>query len=92
VIRDGDLPGAPGYIQAFFVRIDPKRPERVYFSTEAHGLFVSQDGGDRWERVKGLPFRAVQRVTFDPEDPGRVWVSTFGGGVWTGPALGNSER
>ncbi|OGG45425.1 MAG: hypothetical protein A3F84_06355 [Candidatus Handelsmanbacteria bacterium RIFCSPLOWO2_12_FULL_64_10] len=89
VIRDGDLPGTPGYIQAFFVRIDPERPERVYFSTEAHGLFVSQDGGDRWERVKGLPFRAVQRVAFDPEDPDRIWVSTFGGGVWTGPALGS---
>ena len=88
VVRDGDLPGSPSYIQAFFVTVDPRHPERVYFSTTAHGLWLSRDGGDRWEKIEGLPFRSAHRIAFDPEDADRMWISTFGGGGWTGPALG----
>jgi hypothetical protein len=33
-----------------------------------------------------LPFANAQRVSFDPRDPDRIFVSTFGGSVWEGPA------
>jgi hypothetical protein len=34
-----------------------------------------------------LPFANAQRVTFDPEDDSVIYVSTFGGSVWKGPAV-----
>jgi hypothetical protein len=36
--------------------------------------------------MMGLPFSNAQRVTFDPADPDRIYVTTFGGSVWRGPA------
>jgi len=88
VVRDGDLVGEPSWIQAFFVTIDPNNPDRIYFSTTAHGLWLSEDGGDTWSKFNGIPFNAVQQVTIDPRNPEKIWVSTFGGGVWHGPAKG----
>jgi len=34
-----------------------------------------------------LPFSNVQRVTFDPADDSLIYVATFGGSVWRGPAV-----
>jgi len=34
-----------------------------------------------------LPFDNIHRVTFDPQDENIIYVSTFGSGVWRGPAL-----
>ena len=50
------------------------------------GLWLSKDGGRTWKALDGLPFRNVQRVTFDPGDDSIIYVSTFGGSVWRGPA------
>jgi hypothetical protein len=36
--------------------------------------------------VPGIPFAGCQRVAFDPANAGTLWVTTFGGGVWRGPA------
>jgi hypothetical protein len=33
-----------------------------------------------------MPFKNCMRVAFDPRDERIVYVSTFGGGVWRGPA------
>ncbi len=33
-----------------------------------------------------LPFANAQRVRFDPADPSVIYVTTFGGSVWRGPA------
>lgn len=76
------------YTHAFFVTVDEQNPERVYLGATTHGLFLSEDGGETWREVLGIPFTACQRVTIDPQDRGIIWVSTFGGGVWKGPAEG----
>ena len=75
------------YVQAFFVTVNPQRPDVVYLGTATHGLFVTQDAGRTWREMRGVPFTACQRVAFDPQDPNTIWVTTFGGGVWRGPAL-----
>ena len=74
-----------GFTHAFFVTVDKTRPERVFLGAVTHGIFVSLDAGENWQELKGLPFAACQRVTIDPSDPGTMWVTTFGGGVWKGP-------
>jgi hypothetical protein len=33
-----------------------------------------------------MPFRNAQRVNFDSKDDSVIYVYTFGGSVWRGPA------
>jgi len=76
------------FTHAFFASVDPRDARRVYLGATTHGLFLSEDAGETWAEVRGLPFTACQRVAFAPEDAGTIWVCTFGGGVWKGPARG----
>ena len=49
------------------------------------GLWLSKDDGQTWKPMS-LPFVNAQRVRFDPANPDLIYVTTFGGGVWKGPA------
>jgi photosystem II stability/assembly factor-like uncharacterized protein len=51
--------------------------------------YRSDDRGETWERLKGYNFKWGKRVDPDPRDPGMVFIVTFGGGVWHGPAGGD---
>jgi len=77
----------PGYVHAKYPSIDPYRPGRVWVSTGTHGLFVTADGGKTWKRMAGPPFKGVNRIIVDPTDHEVIWATTFGGGVWRGPAM-----
>jgi photosystem II stability/assembly factor-like uncharacterized protein len=74
----------------FGAYLHPKRPGWIYMTlTEGApgaGLWLSRDNGATWKPMTGLPFSNAQRVTFDPADPDRIYVTTFGGSVWRGPA------
>jgi photosystem II stability/assembly factor-like uncharacterized protein len=84
-------PGGPSYLHASYPSIDPYQPQRVWISTGTHGLFVTTDAGKTFKEVKGVPFRGVNRVTVDPEDHATIWCSSFGGGIWRGPAAASEE-
>ncbi len=70
----------------------PQRPGWIYMTlTEGApgaGLWLSKDNGATWTPLDGLPFSNAQRVTVDPHDPDTIYVTTFGGSVWRGPAGG----
>jgi len=51
------------------------------------GLWLSQDNGQTWKAFSSLPFSNIQRVTFDPSDNDLIYITTFGGSVWRGPAV-----
>ncbi len=74
----------------FGAYLHPKHPGWIYMTlTEGApgaGLWLSRDNGATWKSIDGLPFSNVQRVTFDPADPDHMYVTTFGGSVWKGPA------
>ncbi len=76
--------------EVFGATVHPKRPDWVYMGlcegAPSHGLWLSKDGGESWEPFIGLPFRNIQRVSFDPDDDSIIYVCTFGGSVWKGPA------
>lgn len=51
--------------------------------------YRSEDMGNSWARIKGYNFKWGKRVDPDPRDPEKVFVVTFGGGIWYGPAKGD---
>ena len=48
-----------------------------------------QRGGESWQPFDDMPFFRVSRVDFDSDDAddSAIYVSTYGGGVWRGPAV-----
>jgi photosystem II stability/assembly factor-like uncharacterized protein len=53
--------------------------------------YRSEDKGETWKRIKGYNFKWGQRVDPDPRDPNKIFVITYGGGVWYGPAKGDDN-
>lgn len=53
--------------------------------------YRSEDRGNTWQRIKGYNFKWGKRVEPDPRNPGNVFIITFGGGVWVGPAKGDDQ-
>ena len=76
--------------ETFGATVHPTRPGWVYMTlceaAPGPGLWLSKDGGETWKPFLGLPFRNILRVHFDPVDDAIIYVTTFGGGVFRGPA------
>ena len=51
--------------------------------------YRSVDKGRTWSRIKGYNFKWGKRVQPDPVNPDKIFIITFGGGVWHGPAGGD---
>jgi imidazolonepropionase-like amidohydrolase/photosystem II stability/assembly factor-like uncharacterized protein len=51
--------------------------------------YRSEDSGNSWTRIKGYNFKWGKRVEPDPRDPEKIFIVTFGGGIWHGPAKGD---
>ena len=49
--------------------------------------YQSQDGGETWQRITGYDFKWGKRVDLDPRDSTKIFIITFGGGVWQGKAM-----
>lgn len=62
---------------------------KVYYSCGFNSsAYRSEDRGHTWKRIKGYNFKWAKRVDIDPRTPDNIFISTFGGGVWHGPAKG----
>jgi len=76
----------------------PKRKGWIYatccgWSPAAKGsLFLSKNSGQTWTAFEKLPFAQINRVDFHPANPDVIYVTTFGGSVWKGPAEPWSSR
>jgi len=51
----------------------------------------SADRGETWTRIEGYNFKWGRKIVCDPERPDMIYVATFGGSVWHGPAKGDPE-
>lgn len=69
---------------------DP-RNKRYYACGFNGSAYRSEDQGENWERIKGYNFKWGKRVDIDPRDPEKIFIITFGGGVWYGPAGGDAS-
>jgi photosystem II stability/assembly factor-like uncharacterized protein len=73
------------------VTIDPRDPTTLYACGFDRSVHRSTDRGESWHRIRGFNFKWGQRVIADPFDPSKIYVTTFGGGVWHGPASGDPD-
>ena len=74
----------------YAVSFDP-RTNRYYACGFNASAYYSEDGAKTWTRIRGYNFKWGHRVDPDPRDPEMIFVLTFGGGVWYGPAKGDPE-
>jgi hypothetical protein len=75
----------------YAVTIDPENPKNLYLSGFDSAAYRSADGGRSWSRIKGFTFKWGHRVVLDPADRTKIYITTFGGSVWHGPALGDPD-
>ena len=71
------------------VTVDLRDPRVLYASGFDQAAFRSTDRGETWTRIRGFNFKWGQRVIPDPVDASKIYVTTFGGSVWHGPAAGD---
>jgi len=102
--RDGDTGGGiflstdagatwrnvlPEAQHVYDVTVDPRDPRVLYACGFDQAAFRSVDRGLTWARIRGFNFKWGQRVIPDPVDASKIYVTTFGGSVWHGPAAGD---
>ncbi|MDP9151655.1 MAG: hypothetical protein M3O36_17170, partial [Myxococcota bacterium] len=61
--------------------VDPLRPSAVLFGSHG-GIWTSSNGGSAWTLARGLLGLNVSSLAVSPLDPARVWLSSWGSGVW----------
>jgi len=71
------------------VTVDPRDASILYACGFSSSAWRSADRGETWKRIKGFNFKWGHRVIPDPADPAMVYITTFGGSVWYGPAAGD---
>jgi photosystem II stability/assembly factor-like uncharacterized protein len=69
---------------------DP-RNKMYYACGFSSSAYRSEDQGETWTRIKGFNHKLGRRVDIDPANPDMIFISTYGGGVWHGPAKGDDR-
>ena len=73
------------------VTIDPLDPQTLYACGFQSSVWKSKDRGETWRRLQGYNFKWGHRVFADPTQRSKIFVTTFGGSLWHGPAEGDSQ-
>jgi photosystem II stability/assembly factor-like uncharacterized protein len=68
--------------------LDPHSPDSLYITGFDAAAYRSVDRGAHWSRIKGYDFKWGHRIIPDPNEPSHIYITTYGGGVWHGPAAG----
>lgn len=67
----------------YTVAADPADPHHLAAAGFQTGVFISTDGGEEWRRMTaGLSGPTIHALAFDPDESGRLWIGTVGGGVF----------
>lgn len=91
ISEDGGASWRPSFTASqhvYDLTIDPANPDHLYITGFDAAAFRSLDRGAHWERIPGFDFKWSHRIFFDPSDSSQIYIATYGGGVWHGPAAG----
>lgn len=67
--------------------ISPDNPHIMYITTEAEGLWYTNqldEDDPNFHLLESYPFQHPMRVFFDPFETDKVWVTSFGNGIRVG--------
>jgi hypothetical protein len=67
------------------------QPDTLYACGFDQAAWRSADRGETWSRIRGFNFKWGHRVIPDAHDAAKIYVTTFGGSVWHGPAVGDPD-
>ena len=73
------------------ITVDPRDARILYACGFESSAWRSTDRGETWQRIPGFNFKWGHRVIPDPRDPGSIYITTFGGSLWYGPATGDPQ-
>ncbi len=68
--------------------MDPEQPNKIFINTFHNAAYRSEDAGVSWKRIEGYRFKWGQRAVPDIHHPGMLYLTTYGGSVFYGPADG----
>ena len=69
---------------------DPANPDTVYAGTN-YTLLISKDGGETWNKLRaGLNLFGQETIAIDPANPNKVYVVSFGNGLYRSTDYGKS--
>ena len=68
--------------------IDPEKSNIIYINTFQNSAYRSTDSGTNWKRIEGYRFKWGQRAVPDINNPRMLFLTTYGGSVFYGPAEG----
>ncbi|OGG03442.1 MAG: hypothetical protein A3F83_16095, partial [Candidatus Glassbacteria bacterium RIFCSPLOWO2_12_FULL_58_11] len=77
-----------GDAHVYAAAVDPSRPASLVIDTFDSAAFRSDNYGEDWYRLEGYNFKWGHRPIFDPHHPGMLYLTSFGGSVFYGPAMG----
>jgi photosystem II stability/assembly factor-like uncharacterized protein len=89
---DGGQTWKPIFTQSqhvYDVTNDAKSPDTLYICGFDAAAYRSTDAGLHWQRILGYNFKWGHRVIVDPNDQSKIYIATYGGSVWHGPAIGD---
>ena len=73
------------------VTVDDEDSNVLYCCGSESAAYRSPDRGRTWKRLRGYNFHWGHRVFPDPADRAKIYVATYGGSVWHGPAEGDDD-
>jgi len=82
----GNIPIGPVNV----IREDPVNANILYVGTDA-GVFISKDGGKKWDVLGTLPFSYVHDLAIHPRD-NMIIIATHGRGIWVMDANPVNEK
>ncbi|MCY7409556.1 MAG: T9SS type A sorting domain-containing protein [Chitinophagales bacterium] len=75
----GDLPAG---LTVNYVDVDPAKPDDFFVAGTDYGLYVSDDAGNHWQKIDGIPNVVCYQAKIRASDR-RLFVYTHGRGIWT---------
>jgi photosystem II stability/assembly factor-like uncharacterized protein len=82
----GNIPVGPVNV----IREDPVNPNILYAGTDG-SVFMTKDGGKRWDILGTLPFSYVHDLAIHPRD-NMIIIATHGRGIWVMDANPINEK
>jgi photosystem II stability/assembly factor-like uncharacterized protein len=79
-------------VRVFAGAFDLHNTQTLYINTFQNGAYRSDNGGKTWERILGYRFKWGHCPIPDPNDPDKLFLTTYGVSIYHGPAKGKKDE